>query len=373
MVNEARLLNTFLELVKVDSETKNERSIADVLKRKFTALGLEVFEDDSATRTGHGAGNLICHLKGNKTGVDPVLFNCHMDTVKPGNGIKPVVKNGYIQSDGTTILGADCKAGVAALLETVSILQENQVGHGDIQFVITAGEEMGLVGAKALDPTLLRAKYGFALDADCAVGSMNVAAPTRVKLTVEIHGKSAHAGLFPEKGVSAAMIAGKAIATMPHGRIDFETTANIGTLEGKSSLNVVCDYVLVEAEVRSLEMSKMEAAVAEIKQTFESAAAEFGGRIVFEKEVLYVSFKFTEADEIVQIAQRAATRIGRKSALFEVGGGSDANAFNGYGVPTVILGVGFDDVHTKVEKIAVAELNKMAEMTLAVVSEVAGE
>ncbi len=372
MVNEARFLNEFLELVQVDSETKDEREIADVLIRKFSALGLEVFEDDSAPRTGHGAGNLICHLKGNKPDIDPILFNCHMDTVKPGNGIKPVVKDGVIQSDGTTILGADCKAGVAALLETVRVIQEDQMPHGDIQFVITAGEEMGLVGAKALDPAQLKAKYGFALDADCPVGSMNVAAPTRVKLTVKVYGKAAHAGLFPEKGVPAVAIAAKAIATMPHGRIDYETTANIGTIEGKSSLNVVCDYVLIEAEVRSLEMGKMEAVVAKIRQAFEAAASEFDGLIEFEEEVLYVSFKFTEEDEIVQIAKRAAARIGRKSGLFEVGGGSDANAFNGYGVPTVILGVGFDDVHTKQERIAVAELNKMVEMVLAVVTEVAG-
>ncbi len=175
----------------------------------------------------------------------------------PGNGIKPSVKDGYIVSDGTTILGADDKAGLAAILETIRTLKENNVEHGDIQFVITVGEESGLVGAKALDGSLLQAKYGYAIDSNGAVGDIIVAAPTQAKLHAVMKGKTAHAGLAPEKGVSAITLAAKSIAKMPLGRIDEETTANIGRFEGGKQTNIVADHVEILAEARSLDPEKM--------------------------------------------------------------------------------------------------------------------
>lgn len=156
MINEERILNEFLELVQIDSETKHEAEIAKVLKEKFSSLGVEVFEDDTTAETGHGAGNLICTLKANKEGVDPIYFTSHMDTVVPGNGVKPSIKDGYIVTDGTTILGADDKAGLAAMLEALKVIKEQNIEHGDIQFIITVGEESGLVGAKALDSSLIQ-------------------------------------------------------------------------------------------------------------------------------------------------------------------------------------------------------------------------
>lgn len=150
MVNEQRLVDEFLELVQIDSETKHERDIAKVLKQKFEALGLDVIEDDAAAKTGHGAGNLICTLAATKDGVDPIYFTSHMDTVVPGKGVKPSIQDGYVVTDGTTILGADDKAGLAAMLEAIRVLKEQNIPHGVIQFIITVGEESGLVGAKAL-------------------------------------------------------------------------------------------------------------------------------------------------------------------------------------------------------------------------------
>ena len=246
-VNEERLLNEFIELVQIDSETKHEKKIASVLKKKFTALGLEVTEDNAKEKTGHGAGNLICTLRGNKSNADPIYFTSHMDTVVPGKNIKPSVQDGYIVSDGTTILGADDKAGLAALLEMIKVLKENKLEHGDIQFIITVGEESGLVGAKALDPSLIKAKYGFAVDSDGEVGDIIVSAPTQAKIRAVIKGKTAHAGLEPEKGVSAIQIAAKAIAKMPLGRIDEDTTANIGRFEGGKQTNIVADHVEILA------------------------------------------------------------------------------------------------------------------------------
>jgi tripeptide aminopeptidase len=369
-VNKERLVKEFLELVQIDSETKNEAEIAKTLIKKFTDLGLDVIEDDSKSKTGHGANNLICNLKGNKDSVDTIYFTSHMDTVVPGKSIRPSIKDGYIISDGTTILGADDKAGIAAMLEAIRSLKENDVKHGDIQFIITAGEESGLVGAKAFDRSLLTARYGYALDSDGAVGDIIVAAPTQAKLYVVMKGMTAHAGVAPEKGVSAITLAAKAIAKMPLGRIDHETTANIGSFAGGQQTNIVCDHVEIHAEARSLIASKMEAQVAKMKEAFESTAKELGGSADVNVTIMYPGFKHRAGDEVVEIAREAAASIGRKSQLLESGGGSDANIFASFGIPTVNLAVGYEEIHTTKERIAIDELVKTAELITAIVKHV---
>lgn len=370
MINEERLLKEFLELVQVDSETKNEAEIAKVLKQKFSELGVEVVEDDTTATTGHGAGNLICTLNGSKEQVDTIYFTSHMDTVVPGKGIKPSIKDGYVVTDGTTILGADDKAGLAVMIEVVRVLKEQSISHGTIQFIITVGEESGLVGAKALDPSLLVAKYGYALDSDGKVGNIIVAAPTQAKVKATIFGKTAHAGVAPEKGVSAITIAAKAISRMPLGRIDEETTANIGRFEGGTQTNIVCDHVEILAEARSLVNEKMEEQVQKMKTAFEEAASEMGGRAEVDIQVMYPGFKFGEGDHVVEVARKAATKIGRSSELLRSGGGSDANVIAGFGIPTVNLAVGYEEIHTTNERMPIAELNKLAEYVIAIIEEV---
>lgn len=373
MINNERLLNEFLELVQIDSETKYETEIARVLKQKFTDLGLEVIEDDTTAQTGHGAGNLICTLKGTKEGVDTIYFTSHMDTVIPAKGVKPSIKDGYVVTDGTTILGADDKTGLSVMLETIRVLKEQSIPHGTIQFIITVGEESGLVGAKALDPSLVKAKYGYALDSDGKVGNIIVAAPTQAKVAAVIHGKTAHAGVAPEKGVSAITIAAKAVARMPLGRIDEETTANIGRFQGGTQTNIVCDRVEILAEARSLIPEKMEAQVSKMKEAFESAAQEMGGRAEVDVQVMYPGFKFGEGDLVVELAKKAAAKIGRSSDLLHSGGGSDANVIAGFGVPTVNLAVGYEEIHTTNERMPIEELEKLAEMVIALIEEVAAQ
>jgi tripeptide aminopeptidase len=370
MINEQRLLDEFLELVQIDSETKFETEIAKVLKQKFTALGVEVFEDDTTAQTGHGAGNLICTLPGTTDNIDTIYFTCHMDTVVPGKGIKPSIQDGYVVTDGTTILGADDKAGLAVIFEVIRVLKEQNLPHGTIQFVITVGEESGLVGAKAIDPTLLKAKFGYALDSDGKVGNIVVAAPTQAKVKATIYGKTAHAGVAPEKGVSAITIAAKAVAKMPLGRIDEETTANIGRFEGGSQTNIVCDRVDILAEARSLIPEKMEAQVAKMKEAFEMVASSMGGRAEVDVQVMYPGFKFAAGDHVVEVARKAASKINRSCELVHSGGGSDANVIAGFGIPTVVLSVGYEEIHTTNEKMPIEELNKLAEMTLAIIDEV---
>ncbi|NKE05002.1 MULTISPECIES: tripeptidase T [Mesobacillus] len=373
MINNERLLNEFLELVQIDSETKYETEIARVLKKKFEDLGVEVFEDDTTAQTGHGAGNLICTLQGTKEGVDTIYFTSHMDTVIPAKGVKPSIEDGYVVTDGTTILGADDKTGLAVMLETVRVLKEQSIPHGTIQFIITVGEESGLVGAKALDSSLVKAKYGYALDSDGKVGNIIVAAPTQAKVAAVIHGKTAHAGVAPEKGVSAITIAAKAVARMPLGRIDEETTANIGRFQGGTQTNIVCDHVEILAEARSLIPEKMEAQVAKMKEAFESAAQEMGGKADVDVQVMYPGFKFGEGDLVVELAKKAAAKIGRSSELLHSGGGSDANVIAGFGVPTVNLAVGYEEIHTTNERMPIEELNKLAEMVIALIEEVAAQ
>ena len=372
MIQRERLLAEFMEVVQIDSETRFEQEISAALKKKFADLGLEVTEDDAAEKTGHGAGNLFAWLPATpgRENAAALLFTSHMDTVTPGKGIKPRLDDdGYIRSDGTTILGSDDKAGLAAMLEAIRQIREHGIEHGPIQFVITVGEESGLLGALAMDASRLRGKIGFALDSNGSIGDIAIAAPTQAKITMKIHGRSAHAGVNPEDGISAIEVASKAIARMPLGRIDKETTANIGRIEGGGPTNVVCDLVTLEAEARSIVQEKLDRQLAAMKEALEQAAGEFGAQAEFDSRIAYPSFGFREDDEVVRIAKGAIGSLGLTPRPFVSGGGSDANVFNGKGVPTVNLAVGYKDIHTTKERIKADDLVKAAELVLAIVRE----
>lgn len=369
MINEERLIGQFLELVQVDSETKHERQIADVLKQKFSELGLDVVEDGSAAETGHGAGNLIATLKASEgVSAEPFLFTCHMDTVTPGKGIKPIVgEDGWIRSDGTTILGADDKAGVAVLLELIQVLQEKQIPHGQIQFVISAGEESSLRGARALEAQYVDAKFGFAIDTGGEVGTICIGAPTQARVEIEIYGKAAHAGVNPEDGISAIQVAGKALARMKLGRIDAETTANIGKFEGGGATNIVPDHVTLYGEARSMSQEKVDKQLQDMKEAMESACRDFGAKGEFRSEVLYRAFRIPEEAPVLRIAKQAAAALGLAGTTFTTGGGSDANVFNSLGIPTVNLAIGYEDIHTTSERIKKDDLVKTAQFALEIV------
>ncbi len=366
-----RIVQEFMELVQVDSETKHEQEISRVLKEKFNALGLEVVEDDSRERTGHGSGNLIVTWKAEGVEQAPkIFFTCHMDTVTPGKGIKPQLgEDGWIRSDGSTILGSDDKAGIAALFEAIRVVREQNIPHGQIQLVITAGEESGLMGARAMKPEVLDSDFGYALDSNGEVGSICIAAPTQARIEMRITGKSAHAGVNPEDGISAIQVASKAISKMKLGRIDKETTANIGSFEGGGATNVVCDFVLIRAEARSIVQEKVNHQIQHMREALETTTREFGAQGEFRSEVIYPAFSFTEHDEVVQVAQRAIQGLGLATSTFHSGGGSDANVFNGLGIPTVNLAVGYQNIHTTEEKIKADDLVKVAEVVVALIQE----
>ena len=369
----SRIVEQFLQLVQIDSETYHEEKISPVLQSLLKELGFDVYVDDADTKNGHASGNIIATLKGNAD-VDPIYFTAHMDTVVPGVGIKPIIKeDGYIYSDGTTILGADDKAGLAALIELARRLKEQNVSHGDIQYVITAGEESGLEGAKFLDHEKVYAKYGFAVDSDGKIGEIVVAAPYQTKINATLKGKTAHAGVEPEKGISAITMAAKAIANMKLGRLDSDTTANIGRFEGGKATNIVADEAHVLAECRSLDADKVAAQAEHMKACFEQAARDMGGEAIVEVKNMYPGFRFGEDDLVVQVAQQAARAIGREPKIAQSGGGSDANVIAGYGIPTVNLAVGYEFIHTTNERIPVEELEKLADLLVSIVQVVAAK
>ncbi|SFS92450.1 M20/M25/M40 family metallo-hydrolase [Marininema halotolerans] len=367
MIDEKRLLDEFIELVTTDSETGEERQICDLITEKLQALGFAVTEDDSAKQTGHGAGNLIATIEGTEQGAPCIYFTSHMDTVAPGKGIKPQIEDGWITSDGTTILGSDDKAGLAAIFEGLRTVKEQNLSHGKIQLIITVGEESGLVGAKALDRNLIEADFGFAMDSNGPVGDIVTSAPSQVKILAKIHGKAAHAGVNPEKGISAIQVASRAISRMPLGRIDEETTANIGWFRGGTASNVVAEYVEVLAEARSRVQEKLDSQVQKMTKAYETAAAEFGAIVDLDVDVMYPGFKYDESDQVVQKAIAAVEKVGRKPKLLASGGGSDANVIAGHGIPTVNLGIGYENIHTTSEKMPIAELNKAAELVVALI------
>ncbi|HLS67380.1 MAG TPA: M20/M25/M40 family metallo-hydrolase [Pseudogracilibacillus sp.] len=370
-VNRKRLITQFKKLVTTDSETKDEGNIAQLLKETFTNLGVTVEEDDAKKMTGHGANNLICTLKGTNEKAEAIFFSAHMDTVKPGKNIKPQLIDNYITSDGSTILGADDKAGIAAMLELIHYLQENDVPHGDIQFIITVGEEAGLTGAKALDRSLVFAKRGFVLDSDGDVGNIVIEAPYHVKLFANITGKSAHAGIAPEKGVSAINVAAKAVSKMKLGRIDEETTANIGYFKGgkKEQTNVVSDFVEIEAEVRSLNETKVNRVTETLKETFITTANALSGEATVETHLEYPGYKITKDDPLVKTVKRATEKLHLPCNVLKSGGGSDANILNSYGLKTVNLSVGYEHIHTTKERIHIDSLVNLTKLLVVIVEE----
>lgn len=372
MVQKQRLVDEFMELVRIDSETKYEAEISKALKAKFEALGLEVTEDDVGAKIGHGANNLFAWLPATpgQENVPALLFTSHMDTVSPGKGIQPRLDDdGYIRSDGTTILGSDDKAGLAAMFEALRVMKETGAPHGGIQFVITVGEESGLLGSRAMDGSRLRAKFGYALDSNGEVGAIAVAAPTNSRQFITIKGRAAHAGVNPEDGISAVQVASKAVSLMKLGRIDDETTANIGRFEGGGEVNIVVDQIKIYAEARSRVQEKMDRQVEAMREAVAKATEEYGATFEFQSLTIYPAYSYGDGDEVVEVAKAAIRKIGLTPRQFGSGGGSDANMFNGNGIPTVNLAVGYEDIHTTSERIKADDIVKVTELVLAIVDE----
>lgn len=362
----SRVLDTFVSLVKVDSESYEESSFLEYLKGRLTEIGLSVEEDNSRPITKLGSNNLIARLEGDPT-IEPIFLSAHIDTVSPGKGIVPIVRDGVIYSEGDTILAADDKAGIAIMLEVVEQLKESDIRHGSIELVFTPGEEVGLLGVKALDMSQLKAKYGLILDNGGPVGGIILSSPSMFSLNIDIHGKAAHAGLEPEKGISALVIASEAIHDMKLGRITEQTTANIGKISGGTGSNVVMEHATLVGEARSLDHDACVQQVAHMVETFERAAQKHGGTVDIKQQQMIRSYSFPETNPFVRHISEALNHHDYPVRYEHSGGGSDANVFNEFGKVAFNVSIGYQDIHTVDESIPIQELENSVTFVLRVI------
>lgn len=349
-------MDKFLQLVQIDSTSGNERQIADVLAEELKQLGLSVYEDTAGKNVGTSTGNLIAHLPGNVAGAPVLMFSSHMDTVEPGENIRPQIKDGIIYSSGDTVLGGDDKAGLAAILEALYTIKENNLPHGDLKIIFTIWEEGGLVGSTNIEQEHIKADAGFVLDSNGDPGSIVVRGPSQDQIVATIKGKAAHAGINPQDGINAIQVASKAVASMKLGKIDNDTTANIGVISGGKATNIVPEEAVVHGETRSMDREKRAAQTESICFAFKQAAKDEGASVDIQTETIYPDIDLKENEPVVELATLAARNIRVELDLTSTGGGSDANNFNYYGIPTVNLGIGMKQVHTTSEYITIENL-----------------
>jgi tripeptide aminopeptidase len=362
------VLDLFRELAAIPSPSGRERPVADRALAYLRDLGLDPTEDDAGAEIGSDMGNIHVALppSGGVDGV-PIFLNAHLDTVPPTGPIDPEVRNGVVVNRHDTILGADNKAAVVVMLAAVADLVRTGRPHAGVELVLTPMEEVGLKGAKAFDISRLRARVGYCYDHAAPIGNVVLAAPTQRTLRFRFVGRAAHAGIAPEEGRSAVVAAARAIADMPLGRIDAETTANVGLITGGIAGNIVPPECLVESEARSRDPVGLREQVQAMLDaaTFAANLAECELESRIEPE--YDGYRFTRSDPAVRLAARALEASGREPVYIESGGGADANVWNARGLECVNLCNGMAEIHTASEHIAAADLDAMLDITLALI------
>jgi tripeptide aminopeptidase len=354
MIDVGRLKDEFLDLVCIPSLSTREGGVARRLESILKTMGASVDVDGAGERVGGDTGNLLARFSGNTPDAPPLLLSAHMDTVGPAAAVHPIVDGDVIRTDGTSVLGGDDKAGIVAILEAIRVVRERALPHADLELVLTICEESGLRGAKHFDSSRLRARRGLVLDVD-GVFELVTRAPAANHLTVTIQGLAAHAGICPEHGLSAIEIAAEAIVEMKLGRVDDDTTANLGVIQGGLATNIVPDRVVLRGEARSLDADKLQAQIAHMRRRFETAAARravhVGGRrhearVNVEASRQYEALHVGDDASIVRLVQAAAGALGRSCRTRSTGGGSDANVFAERGLEVANLACGMREIHT---------------------------
>jgi tripeptide aminopeptidase len=405
-MNAERLLDTFLDLVRIDSPSLAEADVAAYCKQALEQAGCVVRFDDTTLVTGSNTGNLIATLPANPAdafvsdaavGAAPasgtsaaiasdtgaassrtssasfhaspqkLYFSAHMDCVGPCEGIEPVIADGIIRSGGDTILSGDDRVGLAAVIELMRTLAEEARPHPEIGVLFSVGEEIGLRGAYALDATGFDGEPCFVLDANGSPGVVIIGAPFRYVFTARFTGKAAHAGIEPEKGVSAIALASKAVLATQLGRLDEYTTANVGTISGGSAFNVVPEVCTVTGEFRAMDEQRVNEVKAQLTTAFEDAVRDSGGSVRIDWDEEYPGFQIREDDPFVQLVLNEATALGLPAQTVITGGGSDANIFASKGLNPLVLGTGMTDVHSTTESLAVADLESLTRLCIALV------
>jgi tripeptide aminopeptidase len=361
------VLRLFLELAAIPSPPGSERAVAECVAAYLHGLGLTVDEDGAGPGIGSDTGNLLCRLEPTAGAGLPIFLCAHLDTVVPTGPIEPVVVDGVVRNAAGTILGADNKAAVAAMLVAARRLVEDATPHAGVELLFTPKEEVGLVGARAFDSTRLRARVGFVYDHAAPVGTVILGAPSAHTLLLTFRGRSAHAGMAPEEGRSAIAAAARAVADFRLGRIDEETTANVGRITGGTARNVVPDLCVVEGEARSQDERKLADVVNELLEAAAFAASTCECELDTEVSDQYRGYRFRRSDPGVRLAVAALERTGLEPTFILSGGGADANVFNERGLECVNLANGMAGIHSPDEHVSVADLERMVDVTLALV------
>ena len=363
----SRALSLFLELAGIPSPPGEERAVADRVTAELRSLGLEVEEDDTAARTGSSIGNLYCRLAPTNGGGTPLFFCAHLDTVPPDGPITPVIDEGIVRNASGTILGAVNKAAVVSMVEAIRRVVEERRPHAGVELLFTPKEEVGLVGARAFDASRLAANVGYVYDMAAPIGTVILAAPSARRIDVRFRGKAAHSGMAPEEGRSAIAAAARAIADFRLGRIDEETTANVGTIRGGTARNIVPEWCSFGAEARSLDERKLSDVVEEMLEisTFAASLAECDVETEVNED--YRAYRFKRDDAPVQLALAAFERTGHEVRFDTTGGAADANVLNERGLQCLNLANGMAEIHTPDEHIAVDDLDAMVDVTLGII------
>ncbi|OGK97613.1 MAG: hypothetical protein A3I14_13395 [Candidatus Rokubacteria bacterium RIFCSPLOWO2_02_FULL_73_56] len=364
MIDRQRLEAEFLDLVRISSPSRREGRMAERLRATLAGFGVPVEEDDAGRRVGGEVGNLLAQLPGTADGAPPLLLCAHMDTVVPCEDVRPVVRGDVVRTDGTTVLGGDDKAGIVAILEALRVVRERGIPHGPVDVLFTICEEFGLLGAKHFDVARLRARSGLVLDVD-GVAELVTRAPAANRMEFTVHGLEAHAGVCPEQGISAIRVAAEAIAAMRLGRIDGETTANIGLIEGGLAANIVPNRVRLRAEARSLSLAKLDAQSRHMRECLEQAAGrhrvaldgrERTARVEARVDRDYDRLALGDDARIVRLLHRAAAGLATPFRTRATGGGSDANVLTGRGLEVANLACGMRAIHTVNEWVDVRDI-----------------
>ncbi len=371
-INQKRLITDFLELTTGSAESLDERRVADLLTEKLQCLGFSVIEDDAGQKLGGNAGNLYGYLKGTLTG-SPLLLSAHMDTVKPGCHKKPILhEDGTITSDGTTVLGADDAAGLAEILEGIRSVQEAEIPHRDIEVFFPVAEEIFIQGSNAFDFSRVQAKEAYVLDMSGAVGSAAVRAPSMFSFCVTVTGRASHAGFAPEKGINTIAVAAQAIAGIPQGHVDAETTCNIGTITGGTAKNIVPEQCICTGEVRGFSHERVLHCIEKIRESFADAAKAYGALFEMETKEILRSYSVSADSPVVRRFQRVCSRLGFAGELRSTLGGSDNSIVLKAGISGIVLSCGMQRVHSTDEHITVQELVRGAALVAELISDDAG-
>ena len=368
MNGDRRLLDRFVRLCEIASPTGSERPVTDAVLAELRELGADAFEDDTAPRARSDSGNVVARIPGRGDGW--VMFCAHLDTVPHERPIEVELAEGVYRSRGDTILGADNKAAVTVLIELAARFTQDPPPLG-VELVFTTAEEDGLRGAKALDLGSLRSPYGYVLDHASPIGEVIVAAPTYERLAARFEGREAHAGIRPEDGRNAIAAAAAAVSEMKLGRLDDETTANVGTISGGTATNVVPGECSLEAEARSLDPSRASEVIASMTDACTWAAGEHDCDVAIDVFEMFRGYRVAKDAASVAVAKAALERCGHEPREVATGGGSDANALMAAGFEAILLANGTDANHTPAESVAAQRIVEMLDVCVAIAEEAA--